>query len=196
MSFEKEGYELIENVISKEICELLSSQFKMQKDVFYYLGGSSNLLGDDQVENCFASYGNIWSECLLLHIKDIVEKITGKILYPTYSYARIYYKDSDLKKHVDRNSCEYSVSITLKVIGEDWPIYFLDRQNNTKKIIIPEGSILIYKGRDLLHWREKISDLTTSVYQVFLHYVDANGNYSNCKYDNRVMLGLPLNPIK
>lgn len=196
MSFEKEGYELVNNVISAELCKFLTTQFSMQADVFNIIKGAKTSdfeFGDEQVKNSFAWYGSLWSESLLLHLKDTVEKVTGKTLHPTYSYARIYYKDSDLKKHTDRDSCEYSVTATLKVIGEDWPIYFLDRQNNTKKIIIPEKSILVYKGIDLVHWRDKISDNTTNVYQVFLHYVDANGNLSKNKYDNRAMLGLPPN---
>ena len=38
-----------------------------------------------------------------------------------YTYARIYKKGDELKRHKDRFSCE--ISTTMNLGGDDWPIY-------------------------------------------------------------------------
>ena len=48
---------------------------------------------------------------------------------------------------------------------------------------------MIYYGRDLEHWRDKFKGKTQ--YQLFLHYVDANGKYKDRKFDGRNNIGLP-----
>ena len=50
-----------------------------------------------------------------------MEKATGLKLYPAYTYARIYKKGDELKRHKDRFSCE--ISTTMNLGGDDWPIY-------------------------------------------------------------------------
>ena len=51
-------------------------------------------------------------ETLLQKIKPVMEEQSGIKLIETYSYARIYKKGDELKKHKDRYSCE--LSSTLK----------------------------------------------------------------------------------
>ena len=50
-----------------------------------------------------------------------MEEVTGLKLYPAYTYARIYKKGDELKRHKDRFSCE--ISTTMNLGGDDWPIY-------------------------------------------------------------------------
>ena len=60
-------------------------------------------------------------ETLLLKCQPGMEKATGLKLYPAYTYARIYKKGDELKRHKDRFSCE--ISTTMNLGGDDWPIY-------------------------------------------------------------------------
>jgi hypothetical protein len=43
-----------------------------------------------------------------------MEKATGLKLYPAYTYARIYKKGDELKRHKDRLSCEISTTMNLR----------------------------------------------------------------------------------
>jgi hypothetical protein len=51
--------------------------------------------------------------------------------------------------------------------------------------------MIIYRGRELNHWREKfdIADLDAWHVQGFLHYVNANGPFSEFKFDKRSSIG-------
>ena len=60
-------------------------------------------------------------ETLLQKVKPIMEKESGVKLTETYSYARIYKKGDELKRHKDRYSCE--ISTTMNLGGDDWPIF-------------------------------------------------------------------------
>jgi hypothetical protein len=51
------------------------------------------------------------------------------------------------------------------------------------------GDICIYKGSELIHWREKYQGNKQT--QAFLFYVDTEGLFSWMKYDTRPALGMP-----
>ena len=106
-----------------------------------------------------------------------IESATGLKLLPTYTFFRVYKAGDILEKHRDRPSCEISISLCLRKKGNIWPIYI----NNTA-IMLEEGDALIYKGCEVEHWREPYTE-GTKLAQVFLHYVDANGPYTEWKND-------------
>lgn len=129
------------------------------------------------------SLGNLGAdiafETLLKIKKQAVESITGLELLPTYSYARIYQYGNDLHKHKDRESCEISVTCKL---GEskkyDYPIIIEGNEIN-----LDQGDAVIYKGCEVEHWRNRLDEPDYYLGQVFLHYVDKNGQYESFKYD-------------
>jgi alkylated DNA repair dioxygenase AlkB len=128
---------------------------------------------------------------LLLKCQPIMEKMTQLKLYPAYTYARIYKKGDELKRHKDRFSCE--ISTTLNLSGDDWPIYVEPSGEIGKKgikINLKSGDMLIYRGNELEHWREKFKGNQCT--QVFLHYNDCKtkGAKENM-FDTRPHLGLP-----
>lgn len=114
---------------------------------------------------------------LLTKLKLIEENLNLKLI-PTYSFWRMYTLGSYLKKHKDRESCEVSVTAKIGSCGTPWPIFV-----GEKSYDLEEGDALIYPGMDLWHWREEfLGDWTA---QVFLHYVDANGKFTNFLFDKR-----------
>lgn len=194
MSFKKNGYEIVENVLTKDVVDFISTEFGLLSDmnhIFDNLEVEKFGYADTQVNNSFPMYSPIFGETLLLKLKEKVELIVDKKLSPTYSYGRIYYPGAKMDAHTDRPPCEYSVSLTLGVEGKVWPIFFKDRSGTTKEIIIEPGSMVVYSGCELVHWRETCSNETKKQYQVFLHYVDSNGPNQNCIYDGRKFLGFP-----
>ena len=194
MIFNRDGYELVDNVISKETANLLSIEFNMLRDNIFLNNNidlsSTGFCNDPQVEKCFSWYGAYCFESLLLYVKPVVEKIVGKKLHPTYSYARIYYSDAEMKIHTDRHSCQYSATMTIEVDETGpWEIWMQNLKGEAKPVIIPVGSMLVYCGNILNHWRDKYKG--NKQVQVFLHYVDADGQYADNIYDGRKMLGAP-----
>ena len=99
----------------------------MQKQVYdtcrnaRYFSPFETILGeyenDAQIPNTYAQYSNIAMETLMLKCQPDMEKVTGLKLYPAYTYARIYKKGDELKRHKDRFSCE--ISTTMNLGGDD-----------------------------------------------------------------------------
>ena len=202
MSFKEKKYCLIKSVIAPELVEFIYSYFFMKRQVakilykykYVYPFPFDVTFGhwtDEQVQNTYSHYADIAMETLLLKCLPVIEKHTELKLLPTYSYARIYKKGDILKRHKDKFSCE--ISSTLNLGGEPWPIY-LDPSGKEGmegiKIDLKPGDMLIYKGCELEHWREKFKGENHC--QVFLHYNNAKtkGSKENL-YDTRLQLGLP-----
>ena len=79
-----------------------------------------------------------------------------------------------------------SATITLGFAGDIWSIYMAGN-----KIDMQVGDAVIYKGMEVEHWREQYVEGEWQA-QVFLHYVDAEGPYTDQKYDGRETLGVTL----
>ncbi len=191
MTFKDNKYVVVRDVLSKETVSLLQYQSKMLEDVMCYNNNtlpSLFVFGDPQTPNSFSYYGSLFTESLLLLLKPIMEKHLGIELFPTYSYMRIYYKDADLARHTDRPSCEYSATLCIQCDPNlPWPISFHSNGLDTS-VVLNEGDLCIYKGDEIPHWREKCT--YDNHIQVFLHFVEANGKYSDFKFDKRPLLGI------
>ena len=214
MSFKKNKYTVIRQAVSRDLALFIANYFRMQKQVYdtcrqaRYFSPFEQVLGyyegqNEQIPNTYSSYGNIAMETLMLKCQPIMEKTTGLKLDPNYTYARIYKKGDELKRHKDRFSCE--ISTTMNLGGDDWPIYLSpnenvgepDGQNITAaskakgvKVDLKPGDMLVYRGVELEHWREKFKG--KECVQVFLHYNDRKtpGAKDN-RFDKRPHLGLP-----
>lgn len=195
MSFKENGYEIVRNVISEQTAELFALEFQMVRDNYYVNNCIPleilNYQNDSQVENSFAWYGAYCFESLLMYIKPLVEKLVGKKLNPTYSYARIYYNGAVMERHLDRPSCEYSATMTISVDETGpWEIWMQDLNGDEQPLILNVGDMAVYRGNKLEHWREEPYKGNKQI-QCFLHFVDAEGEYADNIFDNRVMLGQP-----
>ena len=193
-------YKVVKSAISKELADFVYSYFLMKRQVvayFFdqkYISPYTKYLGtwtDGQIPETYSHYGDFAMETLLAKMKPILEKETGLQLVETYSYARIYKKGDELKRHKDRPSCE--TSCTMNLGGDEWPIYLEPSGELGKegvKIDLEPGDILIYRGCDVEHWREPFEGENCG--QVFLHYNDINGEFGEKnKFDGRPFLGLP-----
>jgi len=202
MSFKKNKYVIIKQVISKDLTSFIYNYFLMKKQVYdtclkqRYISPYETLLGnyegvDEQVPNTYSSYADIVMETLMLKCHPIMEKTTGLKLQPAYTYARIYKKGDILKRHKDRFSCE--ISTTLNLGGDKWDLYLEPSgREGIKgiKVDLKPGDMLIYSGCKLEHWREEFKGKNCG--QVFLHYNNkkTSGSEQNL-FDKRPHLGLP-----
>ena len=213
MSFKKNKYTVIRQAISKDLATFVANYFNMKKQVYdtcmknRYISPYETLLGyyekeNEQIPNTYSCYSDLAMETLMLKCQPIMEKTTGLKLYPAYTYARIYKKGDELKRHKDRFSCE--ISTTMNLGGDDWAIYLSPNENvgipDGKKITteskakglkvdLKPGDMLVYSGCELEHWRKPFKG--EECIQVFLHYNNSEtpGSKENM-FDKRPHLGL------
>jgi len=159
MSFKKNNYVVVKQAVSKELTCFLFDYISLKRNVVQklyeanYTPPNLYILGHWNDSQVPNTY---------CHYSDIAFEIL-------------------LKKHTDRQECEFS--ITLNLGGDTWPIYL-----ENKKIILKAGDMLIYRGNILKHWRNKF--IGEKCAQVFLHYIS-----SELKFDGRESLGMPPTDI-
>jgi len=185
------NYKLVKQAINYELANFLYNYFLLKREAVEHMyntnmtydNGMLGTWGDTQIPNTYSIYGDPAFDTLLMKMLPVMKKETGLDVVPTYSYARMYKKGDELKKHKDRPSCE--ISTTLNLGGDPWPIFL---ENN--KVVLEIGDMLIYEGCKLEHWREPFEGDNCG--QVFLHYNNANGQFKNMNvFDGREKLGLP-----
>lgn len=173
--------EVINTLISRDTAEILG-----QALLFSKINDKDPKTDDLLVQNAYSCYGHCVGESLLLHIQPKIEELVGFKLFPTYSYYRVYELGHEMPIHTDRDSCEISVSMTLKYNKTNWSIKIEDRE-----IYLEPGDALIYKGREFPHWRDTYEGEEGSyLIQIFMHYVDSEGQFSHLKYDGRKGIGV------
>ena len=184
-------YKVVKQAINYELANFLFNYFLLKREAVEHMyntnmtydTGMLGTWGDTQIPNTYSIYGDPAFDTLLMKMLPVMKKETGLDVVPTYSYARMYKKGDELKKHKDRPSCE--ISTTLNLGGDPWPIFL---ENN--KVMLETGDMLIYEGCKLEHWREPFEGDNCG--QVFLHYNNVNGQFKNKNvFDGREKLGLP-----
>ena len=185
------NYKVVKQAINYELANFLFNYFLLKREAVEHMYDTNmtydnGMLGtwkDKQIPNTYSIYGDPAFDTLLMKMLPVMKKETGLDVVPTYSYARMYKKGDELKKHKDRPSCE--ISTTLNLGGDPWPIFL---ENN--KVVLEIGDMLIYEGCKLEHWREPFEGDNCG--QVFLHYNNANGQFKNMNvFDGREKLGIP-----
>ena len=186
-AFRNEGYAVIRGLVPAERVAKLRGHLDARAKA-----GNTMIAGDDLVRNTPTVYGDSEVDALMQDIKPSIEGYTRLRLYPTYSYARIYKNGDVLEPHRDRPACEISISLNL---GQEpdmpWALYIGDRDAPFAAILRP-GDVLLYKGVELTHWRDAYEG--TRLFQVFMHYVDADGPHAGEKFDRRAALGSAFAP--
>lgn len=158
-------YKLIKTLIPREQCNLIASV--VQNQPFRE--------GDNQVPSSWA-YPNLpIGNIMLGMLRDIISREAGKNLLPAYSYTRIYNSGDVLERHLDRDSCEWSVTINLSQT-DPWPIYM-----NETEVLMEPGDGVLYQGTLVEHYRKAFKGI--EYVQMFLHYVDADGPYKDHIFD-------------
>lgn len=175
--FANQGYVLLPNLVSEAMVAFL----------YEYVLKSAKAgrlrSGDAGVPDSPNFYSDPFMDTLLELLLPRMEKECGGLLFPTYSYFRVYKHGDVLKKHTDRPSCEVSATLNLGYAAQEpWPIW-IETANSTKSFPLKPGDALLYKGIELPHWREKF--LGEHSAQVFLHYVRQDGPNKDLIYDKR-----------
>ena len=181
LQFERSKYTVLRHVVSPQSAQLMTTYALLQQHTPAYYQP------EDMFRAARGHYADAMSETLLLEVQPVMEKAIGLRLLPCYSYLRIYGPGAVLPKHLDRPSCEISASLSLGFRAPSlWPLC-VHADGKDKAIGLAPGDMLIYRGADVPHWREPFQGEWCA--QVFLHYVDANGAYTDFKFDGRERVG-------
>lgn len=135
-----------------------------------------------------AYYADPLIETVLQASLPLVAKTCGKELDPTYSYMRVYQPGEELVPHVDRPSCEISVTVNVASKGTPSPIWMHYKDNEPHAYTLNPGDAVVYKGCEAKHWRAPLKADQLNV-QFMLHYVDKKGPHAGRKFDARPNLG-------
>ena len=208
--FEKNRYIQVKKFIEPPLLSV-AHRYVLMKAQNGQLGYS-----DKQVPGAPSLYADPLMESIMELVMPYVEQLTGRKLFPTYSYFRVYKQGDVLRPHVDRPSCEISFSICLGYDvsnvsdpGYQWPIRVDNSRDyrhfdkEARKEALPgegtpllqdPGDCVIYRGCEVRHWREAFAGNYQA--QAFIHYVDQNGPYAKYKFDTRPMLGAAADKIR
>jgi len=182
--FQLHGYGVLRGALSAAEAELCANYALMQTSVEGYFKPEPSLGSQGR-------YADTLTECLLLKMHPLIERVAGGALFPCYSYLRIYHNGAELRKHLDRPSCEISASMTLGMDApRSWPLQ-IEADGKALALQLGAGDMLLYRGAELPHWRESFEGRLWV--QVFLHYVRADGPHVDFRYDGREGIG-PFDP--
>ena len=134
-------------------------------------------LGDEQSSRRYVAHNESVARFFHHQIASAVAAIVGEAIKPSYVYMASYLGGADLKKHIDREQCEFSVTLSLDFSPEPelatpWPIR-LDTGNGSTEVYQALGDGLIYRGTKVPHYRSALREGHTST-SIFFHYVRAD----------------------
>jgi hypothetical protein len=188
--YEEKGFEVKQEFIPRFFAQYLRNYFDLLRR-----NDQIPNKGDGQVAKSVGIYGDPAFDTLMLMCLSSVEEIVGKKLLPTYTYARIYFNGADLLPHTDRDECEHSVSLSLGGISSAlWPLWFKNEDKEPEYAAMYEGDAVVYQGNKVNHWRDEFEGETQ--FQLFMHYVEAEGEHKDQLFDTRPYIGLPADTKK
>jgi hypothetical protein len=134
-------------------------------------------LGDEQSPRRYVAHNEKVARYFHHQIANVVSAIAGEPVKPSYVYLASYLSGAALKKHTDRQQCEFSVTLSLDFSPEpelatSWPIR-LDTAEGTVVVYQALGDGLVYRGTKLPHYRDALAPGHTST-SIFFHYVAAD----------------------
>jgi len=134
-------------------------------------------LGDGQSPLRYVAHNEPVARFFHHDIAATLSAVAGESLKPSYVYMASYLSGARLKKHTDREQCEFSVTLCLDFSPEPavetpWPIR-LDTPTETVTVYQALGDGLAYRGTRLPHYRDALGDGQTST-SIFFHYVAAD----------------------
>ena len=135
--------------------------------------------GDTLVRKSASVYNYLPALEILCDSTQTVSSIVELPLLPTYAYGRLYKSGSSLKRHTDRECCEFSVTLHLNG-DQPWDINILT-QHGPKGLQLSPGDAMIYTGCIAPHWRTEYTGESYS--QFFLHYVHSRGLHAYRFFD-------------
>ena len=143
----------------------------------YLIRSGAIRLGDGQSPRRYVAYNDPVARFFHHDIAATLSAVAGESLKPSYVYLASYLSGAELKKHTDREQCEFSVTLCLDfspepALATPWPLR-LDTPNGTVTVYQALGDGLAYRGTRLPHYRGPLGEGQTST-SIFFHYVGSD----------------------
>ena len=183
-SFLRDGFVEIPGAVSKDLCQILTDYCLLKTKTH------SNITKFGEIPDVHRTYCDPLMEVMLERLRPQIEQYTGLELWPSMSFYYTYKNKNKLIRHKDRESGEIAVSISVgsSPSNTTWPLY-LDINNKPLASQLHRGDMLIFKGKDIDHWREPLEG--EWLISMVLFYVIKDGEFDYMKYDQRSGLGKP-----
>lgn len=131
-------------------------------------------LGDRQSARRYYAHNEPVARFFHQQIIHMLSAVARQALKSSYVYFASYLGGAELKKHTDREQCEFSITLCLDfspepALATPWPIS-LDTPTGTVTVYQALGDGLAYRGSRLPHYRAPLPEGQTST-SIFFHYV-------------------------
>jgi hypothetical protein len=141
----------------------------------YLLRTGGMRLGDSATPLRYVAHNESVARFFHRQLTGVVSQVAGVAVKPSYVYVSTYRSGAELPIHTDREQCEYSVTLLLDHTPEPmdqspWPL-FLETNKGPVEIWQGLGDSLLYRGRQIPHYRKSLPEGMTST-SIFFHYVD------------------------
>ncbi len=122
--------------------------------------------------NAYAIYGDPLVESLFGLLTPRVSCVLTRAVEPSYGYLRVYLAGSELAAHLDRETCEYTLSLAIigMLDGADWALHARDLSGKQIKRSLMPGDGILMRGREVPHWRDILRSGWAAY--AFLHWVE------------------------
>ncbi|WP_155126817.1 sulfotransferase family protein [[Actinomadura] parvosata] len=132
-------------------------------------------LGDAQVAGRYGRQNEPISRFVHHQLVHLVRRVAAEPVRPSYSYVSAYRSGAVLERHVDREQCEFTLSVLLEErgpgIGGGWPLRF-DLPSGTVALTQRPGQGVLFRGTRLPHHRPELPPGNAHTSLLF-HYVPA-----------------------
>jgi len=131
-------------------------------------------LGDHQSARRYIAHNEPAARFFHLQLTKAASDLVGESVKPSYVYMASYQHGARLEKHTDREQCAFSITMCIDyspepVAATPWPLH-LDTKQGTVTVCQALGDGLLYRGRDLPHYRGTLAEGNSST-SIFFHYV-------------------------
>jgi hypothetical protein len=131
-------------------------------------------LGDSQSPRRYVAKDESVAGFFHHQLTATVSRIVEEPVKPSYVYLGSYQGGAELEAHIDREQCEFSISLCIDYSPEPvrespWPLQ-LHTPTGKTSVFQAIGDALVYCGRELPHSRDPLPLGNTST-SLFFHYV-------------------------
>jgi hypothetical protein len=132
-------------------------------------------LGDAQTPGRYVAYDEPTTRFMHQQLTRTISDIVRRVVVPSYSYLALYQGGATLDPHVDREACEYTLSLCIDATPDPqtygaWPIHLMTADGQVS-FTLGIGDALLFRGRELTHWRDQLPAGYTASWILF-HFVD------------------------
>jgi hypothetical protein len=169
--------QLAANRHTRLISALPPGQIRALAGYYEQLIGSGDWeLGDGQVARRYGWHNEPMARFFHHQLTGLVSEVAQAPVKPTYSYSSAYQAGAALRAHVDREQCDYTMSLLIDQSPEfeqhPWPLWFCTPHGHQSVTLSP-GDAALFRGCELPHWRDASPHPGRQTMLLF-HYVSAS----------------------